>query len=35
MRDLGKLQYASHGMDTTTRPMKDIRKKQLKSRIKK
>ena len=35
MHDLGKLQYASHGMDTTTRPMKDIRKKQLKSRIKK
>tara|TARA_B100000131_G_scaffold91177_1_gene87875 strand:+ start:36 stop:953 length:918 start_codon:yes stop_codon:yes gene_type:complete len=35
MRDLGKLQYASHGMDTETRPMKDIRKKQLTSRIKK
>ena len=35
MQDLGRLQYASHGMDTTTRPLKDVRKKQLKSRIKK
>ena len=35
MQALGRLQYASHGMDTTTRPLKDVRKTQFKSRIKK